>query len=144
MSDEFQETNQNRFDQDDAIMPGLGIVAGILIGVVLWECVDDWITLGPAGLWVAQGCTIAVCILIVSAIDGLIRPKDWSWRNRIRSTVVFAVMIMAWWGSAAIGYALAGDKADTVGWLVALLVLVVIRWLLRRRRTHNRRAVRSE
>ncbi len=128
-----QQTNQDRFGKQDAIIPGLAIVVGVLVGIVLWEVVDDWLTLGPSGLWVAQGCTIAVCILIASTIDGLIRPKDWSWRNRIRDTVLFAAVIVVWWGSAAIGYAIAGDKADTVGWLVALLVLALIGWFLRKR-----------
>jgi len=145
MNADSQQTSQDRSGEDDAILPGLGIFAGFMIGAVLSEfVVEDWLTVGPAGLWVAQGCTIAVCILIASTIDGLIRPKVWSWRNRIRSTVVNAVVIMAWWGSAAIGYAIAGDKADSVGWLVALLVLIVISWFLRRRRTHKRTSAGSE
>ena len=123
MNGDSEQTNQDRFGKQDAILPGLGIVVGILIGVVLWKCVEDWLTLGPAGLWVAEGCFYAVCVLIASMIDGLIRPKDWSWRNRIRNTLVFAVGIMAWWGSAAIGHAIAGDTAATIGWLVALLAL---------------------
>ena len=134
MGDDSEKTNQDRFAQEDAILPGLGIVAGILIGLFLWGfVVEDWLTLGPAGLWVAEGCFYAVCVLIASMIDGLIRPKDWSWRNRIRNTLVFAVGVVAWWGSAAIGHAIAGDTAATIGWLVAFLVLVVVGWLLRRR-----------
>ena len=133
MSDDPQQTNQDRSGQEDAILPGLGIVAGILVGVVLWECVEGWITLGPAGLWVAQGAFVAVCVLVASMIDGLIRPRDWSWRNRIRNTLVFAVGVVAWWGSAAIGHAIAGETAATIGWLVAFLVLVVVGWILRRR-----------
>ena len=123
MNGDSEQTNQDRFGKQDAILPGLGIVVGILIGVVLWKCVEDWLTLGPAGLWVAEGCFYAVCVLIASMIDGLIRPKDWSWRNRIRNTLVFAVGVVAWWGSAAIGHAIAGDTAATIGWLVALLAL---------------------
>ncbi len=137
MSNNSQKTNQDRFGSEDGVLPGLGIVAGFLVGLVLWKFLDGWITLGPAGLWLAEGCFIAVCILISSVIDGLARPKAWSWRNRIRTTTVSAVVIVTWWGSAAIGYALAGDKADSVGWLLAFLVLFVISWLLRKRPSHH-------
>ena len=94
----------------------------------------------PAGLWVAQGAFYAVCVLIASMIDGLIRP----WRNRLRNTVLFAAVIVAWWGSAAIGYAIAGDKADTVGWLVAFLVFVVMGWALRKGRYRHPNPRRSD
>ena len=79
MNDDSQQTSQDRSGQDDAILPRLGIVVGILIGVVLWKCIEGWITLGPVGLLVAEGCFYAVCILLASMIDGLIRPKGWSW-----------------------------------------------------------------
>jgi hypothetical protein len=95
MNDDSQQPNHERSGQDDPILPGLGIVVGILIGVVLWEFAEDWITLGPAGLWGAQGCFYAVCVLIASIIDGLIRP----WRNRLRSALMLAVEIVAVWGA---------------------------------------------
>ena len=114
-----QQPKQDHRYPEDAILPGIGIVAGILIGVVLWEFVEDWLTLGPVGLWVAQGSLFAVCVLIASMVDGLIRPRDWPWRYRIRKTVFLAVAIMIAWGTAAIGHAIAGKTAAAIGWLVA-------------------------
>ena len=50
MSDESERASNDRVDSEDAILPGLGMVAGILIGVVLWQFVDGWVVFGPAGV----------------------------------------------------------------------------------------------
>lgn len=134
MNDQSQQPKQDPREPEDPILPGLGIVAGILIGVVLWGFVDDRLTLGPAGLWVAQGCLFAVCVLIASVVDGLIRPRDWSWRYRIRKTVFLAVAIMIAWGIAAIGHVIAGKTAAAIGWLIAFVIVGVVEWILRKRR----------
>lgn len=132
MSDQSPTPKQDPCDPGEVILPGLGIVAGILIGVVLWAFVEDWLTLGPVGLWVAQGSLFAVCVLIASMVDGLIRPRDWPWRYRIRKTVFLAVAIMILWGIAAIGHAIAGKTAAAIGWLVAFIILGAVEWILRR------------
>ncbi|MBC8876834.1 MAG: hypothetical protein H8E44_45990 [Planctomycetes bacterium] len=134
MNDQSQQPNQDSRDPEDAILPGLGFVAGFLIGVVLWAFVEDWLTLSPVGLWVAQGSLFAGCVLIASMVDGLIRPRDWPWRYRIRKTVFLAVAVMILWGIAAIGHAIAGKTAAAIGWLVAFLVLLAVEWTLRKRR----------
>ena len=132
MSGESEQTKQDPCDPEDAILPGLGFVAGILIGVVLWAFVEDWLTLGPVGLWIAQGCLFAGCVLIASMVDGLIRPRDWPWRYRIRKTVFLAVAIMILWGVAAIGHAIAGKTAAAIGWLVAFVIVCAGEWILRK------------
>ena len=135
MSDESQQTKQDPHDPENAILPGLGIVAGVLIGVVLWTFMEDRLTLSPVGLWVAQGSLLAACVLIGSVVGGLIRPKGWPWRLRIRKTVFLAVAIMILWGIAAIGHAIAGKTAAAIGWLVAFLTLLAVEWILKRRRS---------
>ena len=134
MNGQSQPTKQDPHDSKHAILPGLGIVAGILIAVVLWTFVEDWLTLGPIGLWVAQGCLFAACVLIASTADGLIRPRDWPWRYRIRKTVFLAVAIMILWGIAAIGHSIAGKTTAAIGWLVAFLIVCVVERALRKRR----------
>jgi hypothetical protein len=100
MNEQSRPTKQDPHDPADAILPGMGIVAGMLIGFVLWAFVEDWLILGPVGLWIAQGCLFAACVLIGSVVDGLIRPRDWWWRFRIRKTVFLAVAIMIVWALA--------------------------------------------
>ena len=132
MNDPSQQPKQEPHDPEDAILPGLGIVAGFLIGVVLWAFVEDWLTLGPVGLWVAQGSLFAACVLIASMADGLIRPRDWPWRYRIRKTILLTVGIMILWGIAAIGHAIAGRTAAAIGWLAAFVIVGVVEWILRK------------
>ena len=132
MNDQSQQPKQDPRDPEDAILSGLGIVAGILIGVVLWGFVEDWLTFSPVGPWVAQGSLFAGCVLIGSVVDGLIRPRDWPWRYRIRKTIFLAVAVMILWGIAAIGHAIAGKTAAAIGWLVAFIIVGVVEWTLRR------------
>jgi len=104
------------------------------LGVVLWAFVEDWLILGPVGLWIAQGCLFAACVLIASMVDGLIRPRDWPWRHRIRKTVFLAVAIMIVGGIAAVGHAIAGKTAAAIGWLVAFVIVGGVEWILKKRR----------
>lgn len=134
MNDQSEQPKQDPREPGDAILPGLGIVAGILIGVVLWIFLEDWLTLGSVGLWIAQGCLFATCVLIGSVVDGLIRPRSWPVRLRIRKTLFLAVAIMILWGIAATGHAIAGRTAAAIGWLVAFLILSAVAWTLRKHR----------
>ena len=134
MSDQSQQTKHEPHDPEDAILPGLGFVVGIFIGVVLWTFTEDWLTLGPVGLWVAQGCLFAGCVLIASMADGLIRPRNWPWRYRIRKTIFLTVAIMILWGIAAIGHAIAGKTTAAIGWLVAFLIACAVERILRKPR----------
>ncbi len=134
MNDQSQQPKQDPHDPEAAILPGLGFVAGILIAVVLWTFVEDWLTLSPVALWVAQGSLFAVCVLIASVVDGLIRPRDWPWRLRIRQAILLAVAIMILWGIAAIGHSIASKTTAAIGWLVAFLIVCAVERALRKRR----------
>ena len=132
MSDESAPATKARFDSEDAVLPGLGMVAGILIGVVLWQFVDDWVTLGPIGVWVVQGVFFAACIFIASMIDGLIRRKDWGWQYRLKRTIWLAASIMVLWCIAAIGQAVGGKNVAAGSWLCGFVLLAIAEWWLRR------------
>ncbi len=108
------------------------MVAGILIGVVLWQFVGDWVSVGLVGVWVVQGIFFATCIFVASMIDGLIRPKNWSWQYRLRRTSWLAVSIVVLWGVAAIGQAFGGKNVATGSWLCGFVLLAAAEWWMRR------------
>jgi hypothetical protein len=132
MTDETEPTLKDRKNSEDAILPGLGMVAGIFFGVVLWQFVDDWVTLGPVGVRLVQGFFFATCIFIASMIDGLIRPKGWGWRYRLKRTTWLAASIIVLWGIAAIGHAVGGKNAAAGSWLFGFVLLAYAEWWMRR------------
>jgi hypothetical protein len=132
MNGKSERASKDRGDSEGAILPGLGMVAGILIGVVLWQFVKEWGALGPVGVWIFQGLFFAACIFIASMIDGRIRPNDWDWQYRLKRTSWLAVSIIMLWGIAAIGHAVGGKDVAAVVWLAGFVLLGLGEWWMRR------------
>jgi hypothetical protein len=135
MEDDDRQYHHSSPTGSGPVLPGLGIVIGMFASIFAWVLVvDDLVELGPVGSWLAQGLFFAGCIVIASAIDGLIRPNAMKWPFRIRVTLSIALGIIIVWGVAAVGYAVAGKTGGYISWLSALAFCFVFEWFYRRER----------
>ncbi len=134
----MQSDNPHKNPPDNPLLPGLGICAGIFLGIFAWQIfLDDWLSLSSSATWFAQGVFFAVSITVCSLLDGVIRPHDWRWGDRVRGTLSVAMTVVLAWSGAAIGEML-GDALWIVGgWLLGGALGGVIDHFLRPRRQQS-------
>ena len=131
MNDDSEQSTHNPL----ANYPGSGccIVAGILIGIVVWQFVlEEWLALDPVRRWVVQGGFFAACILVASVVACLTQPKGWPWRHHVKSTIELVVVVIGGWGIAAIGHAVGGKEWAAGLWVLGLLLFSLAASLMRR------------
>lgn len=119
--------------RENGILPGLGTVAGIVVAVLLWAAVEQFVPSGPRYL-VAQGMLFAVSTFLCNVIDGVLRPQVWTWKRRIRWSADFSLGILLIWCAGAVGHLMSGRRGAAIGFLIMFAIVFLAERILKRQR----------
>ncbi len=116
-------------------LPGLGIVAGIFVGIVFGYLLSQtWGDQDPGVVksYLVYGNCIAAGVLVCSLVDGWLRPASWSRPVRTRQTIVIALAVLVVFGVVpSLAFKVAGENGAKAS--IWLLFVVIAGWVFFKR-----------